>query len=144
MPNFNLTHRNMFISLVVVAFVSLGCILPFVLVNQCNELENVPDVSVYPNSTVSDQVMREFDRHQRATLTYIVNAERDDIIAFFEERLTCTLSEDGQTSVCQSRLENGNGDYFVYIPQSDSEIITTSYSVEIRWQGCNLDFEISE
>ena len=143
MPKSNLTHRNMFIALIVVAFVSLGCVLPFALVNRCNELENIPEVSVYPTSIVSDQVVREFDRHQRATINYTANAERDEVIAFFEERLTCTLSEDEQTIICQSRLENGNGDYFVYVPQSNSENSTT-YSVEIRWQGCNFAFEMSE
>ena len=137
------TYRNTVTALAVVVVVSLGCVLPFALVSHCNKLEAIPEISVYPNSTVSDQVVREFDRHHRATLNYTVNAERDDVIVFFDERLSCTLSEDEQTTICQSRLESGTGDYFVYVPRSESESSTT-YSIEIRWQGCNWDFEMSE
>ena len=143
MPKSKFAFRNIFITLAVVVIVSLGCVLPFALVSHCDELEAIPEVYVFPNSTVSDQVVREFDRHHRATLNYTVTAERDEVIAFFAERLSCTLSGDEQTTICQSPLESGTGDYFVCVPRSESES-TTTYSIEIRWQGCNWDFEMSE
>ena len=115
-----------------------------VKINQCNQMNQIPVVEVYPDSTISEQSILDFGVERTATIHYRANATVDDLLAYFGEDLDCKTNEANLATRCQSDLPNGDGTYFVYISATDNrDSMPTSYVVEIHWRGCEWNLQMT-
>lgn len=133
-----LFNKKITIGLIISVFICLGFSVPILVIQQCYQLDQIPNVNLYPSSQMINQIVREFPRHQMATTYYTVNATSADVISYYNDRLDCRTYPDQRTT-CQGNLNDmDNGEYSVYLPPiTTQEIEDSSYAIEIYWTTCN-------
>jgi hypothetical protein len=141
----NVNKRWMIVMLFVMG--CFGCsLLPIWAIQRCNQLDETPVIDVYPDSILTDQSEREFTGHHRVTYEYVTDANVADVISFFDATMVCTVDAESHSGICQNRLENRNGEYFVYFnfnQQDEQGATPTMYAVEVSWEVCDWSLDIS-
>lgn len=96
--------------------------------------DDIPDFLIYPGST-EIQSEKSPNNNELAiwSFTYVSDSNADEVIAFFDGQITCSLASDNnQTTVCNGNA-NPYGEYRVYIDQSSEQTTTQQYIIEIWW-----------
>lgn len=125
----------------IVIILGLACVtcaaIPLSIMQHCNSLEEIPYVEVYPNSEITEQIVRKYGSRPMATIYYTANVSRADVFSYFSERLDCEVFAN-RNVMCRGNLENTpNQEYFIYFSYNDAvEENQTSYTVEIWWRRC--------
>lgn len=106
---------------------------------------NVPPIApVYPGSVLVSNQSSGVGTSIRPRVTYnytSVDAPQS-VIAFYAARGVCREGIDPSSNdVCRGDARP-QGEYFVYVdPRSHAQEGRTSYSLEIRWHGCDNEFQ---
>ena len=113
-------------------------------VTSCHNMNVPPRGPVYPNSTLTDQVLRGVGTSNvpLATFYYVATDAPETLVSFFKKSGDCREGvEPIKREVCEGDAVP-YGQYSVYIDlDAYPSKAVTSYVVELRWTGCTNKLE---
>jgi hypothetical protein len=110
----------------------------FLLVTECHRRRSPPIAPVYLASILSDQTSSGVGVSANPLITYhyVASASPIDIITFYKTLGSCNVGAKilGR-EICQGKA-SPFGEYTIYIYYDELSQESTSYTIEIRWNGC--------
>jgi len=131
--------RKFSLFLVSAVFVCVA-LLVIATISDCSQRIAPPDTPLYPESVLTSSILNGVGKGSRplATYHYTVPSYPEDVIAYYQSQGDCNVGaevENPEAEVCQGSAIPF-GEYTVYIYLNSVPSQSTSYVIEIRWDGC--------
>lgn len=145
MPTTAKSHKKVTIALGTILVLGLCGIVPYTIVHECNQKNELPDIEIYPTAQQVRQSIRSYGIRHMAILDYVTQTSRAELIAYFDRKFDCRFSESHESMTCLDASPGFDGEVFVYVSDDDTDHAEEMrFTAEIRWKGCTWNLEMTE